>query len=48
MFITTANTLDTIPDALLNRLEVISISGYTTQDKVNIARRFLVPRTNKS
>jgi len=44
MFIATANTVDTIPDALLDRLEVISLSGYTTQEKVEIAEKYLVPR----
>ncbi len=48
MFLATANTIDTIPDALLDRLEVIFISGYTTQEKVNIARRYLIPRQLKA
>ena len=44
LFLATANVVETIPQALLDRMELVSLDGYTEDDKIAIARQFLLPR----
>jgi ATP-dependent Lon protease len=47
MFITTANQMDPVPPALSDRMEVLELSGYTLEEKVEIAKQYLIPRQMK-
>ncbi len=44
LFLCTANTVDTIPEPLRDRMEMIDISGYVAEEKVEIAQRYLIPQ----
>ncbi|MCL4544705.1 MAG: endopeptidase La, partial [Chloroflexi bacterium] len=48
LFIATANTLETIPGPLLDRVEVVQLSGYTIEDKIHIAEKYLIPKEERA
>lgn len=48
LFIVTANMLDTIPEPLIDRMEILRLSGYITEEKIEIAKRYLLPRNRKA
>ena len=48
LFIVTANVLDTIPDPLKDRMDILRLSGYIMQEKLEIAKKFLIPRNRKA
>jgi ATP-dependent Lon protease len=48
LFIVTANILDTIPDPLKDRMDIMRLSGYIMQEKIEIAKKYLIPRNRKS
>lgn len=48
LFITTANVLDTIPEPLQDRMDILRLSGYIMDEKIEIAKRYLIPRNRKS
>ncbi|HSX03328.1 MAG TPA: endopeptidase La [Rhabdochlamydiaceae bacterium] len=48
LFILTANVLDTIPDPLRDRMEILRLSGYITEEKIEIANKYLIPRNQKA